>query len=152
MRLEVNSQNHILCSDHLYICHLDSTRLTVFSLFSAMSSSSDRGSCSICRRDMPIRSDGKVKIHGPVLNRCLGSGVSLVDPSSITVTHMAESSTPSTSPSVSADTPGVVNGTSLLPRLINPGRFTDKVVKRIPCASRHQAALKLTDILDDLNA
>ena len=101
---------------------------------------------------MPIRSDGKIKIHGPVLNRCLGSGVSPVDPPFIAVTHMVESSTPSSSPSVSADTPGVVNDTSPLPLLINPGRFTGKVVKRIPRASRHQAALKLTDILDDLNA
>jgi hypothetical protein len=38
-----------------------------------MSGCSKRGVCSVCRRDMPFLTNGTVKIHSPVDDRCVGS-------------------------------------------------------------------------------
>ena len=31
--------------------------------------------CAVCLRLMPLRRDGKIRVHGPIGNRCQGSGI-----------------------------------------------------------------------------
>jgi hypothetical protein len=40
---------------------------------SAVDNRSKFGICSICRRDIQIKKDGLIRIHGPVKKRCQGS-------------------------------------------------------------------------------
>ena len=35
----------------------------------------NRALCKICHRPMPLRRDGTIRVHGPVSERCPGSGV-----------------------------------------------------------------------------
>ena len=90
-----------------------------------------RGCCSSCGRSMPVRLDGGIKIHGPIPNRCPGSGLPPSSPS-------CSSSAPSESCDLEAAPP---NG-----GVINPGRSFGKTLKRIPRASREQVARKFADV------
>ena len=49
-----------------------------FSNFMSSLASSTSGPCSVCGRVLPVHRDGNLRIHGPVTNRCAGSGVALV--------------------------------------------------------------------------
>ena len=111
-------------------------------------STTSRGLCNICGRDMPLRSDGKVRTHGPVSNRCPGSDSSPVRAAAIDTPASHLVSQPSAVSSSSLPP----NTTSVDPSTINPGRCIGKIIKRIPRGSRHQTARKLSNILDDIIA
>ena len=89
-----------------------------------------------------------MKIHGPFKDQCPGSGS---PPASNTSTSPTSGMTPpedtysASQPSVSFD---FTDSDSL--SSINPGPFRGKVIKRIPKASRHQVASKLSDIFNDV--
>ena len=96
---------------------------------------SSSGTCSSCAKLMPIRRDGKVRVHGPVASRCPGSGL-----------IPAVTSPPS--PPVLPPTSSIGNGRSPDSEVLNPGRVNFKVIPRIPRAVRDQVARKLAEILD----
>ena len=96
---------------------------------------SSSGTCSPCAKLMPIRRDGKVRVHGPVASRCPGSGL-----------IPAVRSPPS--PPLLPPTSSIGNGRSPDSEVLNPGRVNFKVIPRIPHAVRDQVARKLAKILD----
>ena len=108
------------------------------------SSQDQRGSkepCSHCGRLIQVRLDGEIKIHGPVKDRCPGFEVSPVTrilsiPETIRAANPEESEPRAPSQ----------------PPTINPGPLLGKLIKRIPKASRHLVASKLTAILDDVSS
>ena len=38
----------------------------------------DRIACPVCTRSMPLTKAGAIRIHGPLSNRCSGSGIRVV--------------------------------------------------------------------------
>ena len=38
----------------------------------------DRATCPVCTRSMPLTKGGGIRVHGPLSNRCTGSGMRLV--------------------------------------------------------------------------
>ena len=93
-----------------------------------------RALCNVCLRSMPLRKDGTIRVHGPVGDRCPGSG-SLPfprDPSSIDVPPRTYDQ---------ASTEDLTVDFFTLPYV--------RILKRIPRASRDQSARKLATILDD---
>ena len=116
-----------------------------------MSSSSrvSVGYCSVCLRLLPVRLNGKVKKHGPVLNRCVGSGLA--------PTFVAAPSTPSASqtrnPQNPLDPGAFVSSPSSAPQeVVNPRRPRAKILGRIPRSARGQVARKLAEILDAITS
>ena len=91
----------------------------------------NRALCKICHRPMPLRRDGAIRVHGPVGERCPGSGVAPL---------------PCDVPS--AETPqqtvrqASTEDLSILPHV--------RILKRLPRASRVQSARKLATILDEV--
>ena len=100
---------------------------------------------------MPIRLDGLVKIHGPVSNRCSGSECSPLASDSIS-TRPAAGSSLSNATQLDSSVSSSFDPVPHTSPIINPGRFEGRTVKRIPRASRHQTATKLSAILDDIAA
>ena len=118
---------------------------------SSILDTSKRGNCSVCGREMPILTDGTVRIHGPVTNRCSGSRKR---PASFT-----NSKAPPNEASLPPTDADNVNDQLRPPRSdkdsqsvssINPGPTVGKVLKRIPRSSRAQVAKKLSSILDNI--
>ena len=116
------------------------------------SSQDQRGSkepCSHCGRLIQVCLDGKIKIHGPVKDRCPGSEVS-------PATRIL--SIPETIRAASPETIHIANPEESEPRApsqpptINPGPLRGKLIKRIPKASRHLVASKLMAILDGVSS
>ena len=107
--------------------------------------SSQRGICSVCRRDRPLLTNGTVKIHGPVDDRCLGSRKS-------PQVHSEESNNVPRSPVSNglAQPPSSHSGSGSRSRsaTIDLGPLVGKVLKRIPRSSRLQVAKKFASILD----
>ena len=101
-----------------------------------------RAPCGVCLRQMPLRRDGTIRVHGPVSRRCAGSGGS---PSAI-APETREAQDPGSAdyvPSTSrALSPPPVASFSPLPRV--------RVLKRLPRASRDPAARKLASILEEV--
>ena len=91
------------------------------------------GYCSVCAMQRQIRSDGNVRLHGPVAYRCPGSGLP-----PRTVPPPLPPSQPS---SPSSESPPNSE-------ILNPGRVPFKVLPRIPRAVRDQVARKLSEIID----
>ena len=101
-------------------------------------SSLSRAICSVCGRSMPVTKAGLLRVHGPLGNRCTGSGMLIVSPSSsITATSATVSVGSTTSTGVTSD---VTTVNSFRPTSV-------RIVKRIPRASRHLTATKLASIL-----
>ena len=109
--------------------------------------------CSVCSRCMPVTGAGVLRVHGPLSNRCAGSGMC---PSS--ASSAAATATTTTTTTLMADAngangqdptpvPGPFPSESLL-QLFRRTSTSVKVVKRIPRASRHFAATKLAHVLD----
>ena len=99
--------------------------------------SSSRALCPMCHRSMPVTRAGQMRVHGPLSNRCGGSGMS---PSSTAPANRESSS-------VVQDGPPSQTPTS--PDLhLRPSSV--RIVKRIPRASRHLAATKLAGILGEV--
>ena len=103
-------------------------------------SSLSRAICSVCGRSMPVTKAGLLRVHSPLGNRCTGSGMLIVSPSSsITATSAPVSVGSTTSTGVTSD---VTTVNSFRPTSV-------RIVKRISRASRHLAATKLASILMD---
>ena len=94
--------------------------------------------CSVCETNLQVRTDGNIRIHGPVHSRCPGSE-----------RPPACSQPPSTPPSnTSINTSITTSGKDS--NILYPGRVNIKIVPRIPRSARDLAARKLADILDDI--
>ena len=121
-------------------------------------SGQSRAACPVCCRSMPVTKARLLCVHGPLSNRCKGSGMS---PSLLPSTHpprpLSLPSSTATPPSLSnAATPSIAEGipdmrtgeasTSLL--LPSDLRTSVRVLKRLLRASRHLAARKLVSTLD----
>ena len=99
------------------------------------------GLCAVCLRSMPLRKDGAVRVHGPVMCRCPGSG------------KRPRGAPPDMSPGPTASQPSLCSqhptapsaspGVSLLPRI--------RLLKRLPLASHDHAASKLSSVLEEVN-
>ena len=115
---------------------------SVFCLGMPVDGRSISGACSSCGRQMPLRRDGNVKVHGPFADRCAGSGLP------------PAASPPSPPPCASLPTPSNVLtppssdrvNTETVP--LNPGRAGTKLLGRVPRPVREQLARKLAEILD----
>ena len=97
----------------------------------------NRGQCAICCRIMPLTRAGLVRVHGPVRNHYCGShNLPLIPNLGQGAVSLGIGASPPSSP----------------PRreVPNPTRFTVKILKRIPRASRDHAARKLATILDQV--
>ena len=103
--------------------------------------SPSNGLCAVCLRSMPLRKDGAVRVHGPVVSRCPGSGKQLRG------THLAAPPVPTMPQSLSCSQPPIVPSASpsisLLPRV--------RLLRRLPLASRDLAASKLSTVLEEVN-
>ena len=117
----------------------------------ANQSSALRALCVVCGRSMPLTSAGVIRVHGPLSNRCNGSGM---PPSSTGATDSSTQPARSSSngasqvPPISQSTPLLSLSESLSPLFRASSRA--RVLKRIPRASRHLAATKLAGILDEV--
>ena len=121
-------------------------------------SGQSRAACPVCCRFMPVTKARLLRVHGPLSNRCKGSGMSpSLSPSTHPPHPLSLPSSTATPPSLStAATPSIAEGipdmrageasTSLL--LPSDLRNSVRVLKRIPRASRHLAASKLASNLD----
>ena len=102
-------------------------------------SSSSRTLCPMymCHRSMPVTRAGQMRVHGPLSNRCGGCGM------------FPSSTAPATRESSSVVQDGPPSQTPPSPELhLRPSSV--RIVKRIPRASRHLAAIKLAGILDEV--
>ena len=113
-----------------------------------MSSTHVRSSaaCSVCKWVMPVRNDGKIKIHGPIPSQCLVSSIAPRDPAAVA---------PSPHPTSSIVNPVGVGPSTVGPSppatatsAINPGQVIGRIIKRILNGSRAVAATKFASILD----
>ena len=104
---------------------------------------SSRASCPACSRSMPVTKAGSIRVHGPLGNRCVGSGMY---PSSAPNTVVGTPTAPANSaePTPSSEEPSRPASASEIPPT---GSFV-KILKRIPKASREQCGKKLASILD----
>ena len=50
---------------------------------SASQGLASRAGCPVCSRSMPLTKTGAIRIHGPLSNRCSGSGMSLCSQGSL---------------------------------------------------------------------
>ena len=75
-----------------------------------------RAPCKICLRPMPLRKDGAIRVHGPVGDRCPGSGIAPLP-----------CDTPSTEAFPQAGTQASTEDLSTLPFV--------RILKRLPRAS-----------------
>ena len=101
-----------------------------------------RGRCSVCQRSLQIRRDGLVRIHGSARNRCQGSEQRPI-PQENSILPNVDDSTQSAIPM-----PHVSNPMDSLMDLLRGTRIS--TIKRIPRASRNNAASKLSQIIDTL--
>ena len=144
------------------------------SLSSAIQSTTSRATCPSCGRSMPLTKAGLLRVHGPLSNRCEGSGMSPSSPlSSSSRSPRYHSSSHSMSPPapslptsillsrtdtsipttdaaapVSRDWARYMSSKLLLSIEL---RRSVRILKRIPRASRHLAASKLACILDEVS-
>ena len=104
--------------------------------------SASRASCPVCSRSMPLTKTGALRVHGPLSNRCAGSGMLL---SSQGPQYLRSAlGNGGASGDLSSQSPSEL--------LLSPNiRQSVRVLKRIPRASRHLAATKLSNVLDDVS-
>ena len=93
-----------------------------------------REACPVCLCSMPLRIEGRFRIHGPIRDRCPGSG-SL--PASVSITFTAVSEEAVLMP---------LNEGSSTTDLLSYLRSCSKILKRVPRASRERAVRKLAAI------
>ena len=107
-----------------------------------------RALCVVCGRTMPVTKVGVVRVHGPLVNRCTGSGM---PPSlSASINTSPPPALPSSAAGRMSPVPRTSSPSSLSELLLPLFRASSsaRVLKRIPRASRHLAATKLAAILD----
>ena len=114
--------------------------------------SSSRVVCSVCCRSMPVTKAGLLRVHGPLGNRCTGSGMSTFSPVGASASAGASISDGASS----GDADIGINGESVrdsntrcarspsVHPLFRPSSV--RILKRIPCVSRHLAVSKLASI------
>ena len=100
-----------------------------------------RAGCPVCSRSIPLTKTGAIRIHGPLSNRCAGSGMSLCSQGSLSSVRSPEDS----------ETPPVAQYSSSELLFSSELRQSTRVLKRIPRAARHLAATKLASVLDDVS-
>lgn len=110
------------------------------------SSQVPRAPCSRCGRLNPVRLDGNIKKHGAVMDRCAGCGIPPA-PCQVSIAT-SDDSTRDLLPSIVATPLAILS--SSLPSVINPGRLSARILKRIPRASRDSVAKKFSSILNDV--
>ena len=91
-----------------------------------------RSQCTVCHRSMPVTRLGLIRIHGPVWNRCPGSRKPRAP-----VNTCQRGNIPDIADSVQA---------------FKLRRFSAKILKRVPRASRDLSARKLAKILDRVSS
>ena len=104
--------------------------------------------CVVCGRTMPVTKVGVVRVHGPLVNRCTGSGM---PPSlSASINTSPPPALPSSAAGRMSPVPRTSSPSSLSELLLPLFRASSsaRVLKRIPRASRHLAATNLAAILD----
>ena len=103
--------------------------------------SPSNGLCAVGLRSMPLRKDGAVRVHRPVVSRCPGSGKQPRDthPAAPPIHTMPQSPLCSQPPIM----PSASLSVSLLPRV--------RLLRRLPLASRDLAASKLSTVLEEVN-
>ena len=111
--------------------------------------SANRAVCEVCGRCMPVTKAGLLRVHGPLSNRCEGSGMSPTLPSPSMVTTQDTTVASSGLPPADSQRPASFPSDSLL-TLFRRSSTSAKILKRIPRASRHLAASKLASILNDV--
>ena len=104
--------------------------------------SASRASCPVCSRSMPLTKTGALRVHGPLSNRCAGSGMLLTSQGPQYLRSAVGNG--GASGDLSSQSPSEL--------LLSPNiRQSVRVLKRIPRASRHLAATKLSNVLDDVS-
>ena len=97
--------------------------------------------CSVCFRPFAVTAAGMIRIHGPVRARCPGSRRPPVSGG----VGNEEAGDPPRAP-----TSDIVLTSSTTAAAGLPPRSTEKILKRIPKASRLQAGRKMATILEDI--
>ena len=107
-----------------------------------------RGSCGVCLRHILLRRDEGIRVHGPVGNRCPGSGKPPNSLEPLPRTDVPSSTTAFSLPPPTAAAAGLDCGLS--PPCVTCIQLqpTGKILKRIPRSSRELAATKLAAILE----
>ena len=95
-------------------------------------SASSRSQCTVCHRSMPVTRLGLIRVRGLVLNRCPGSRKPPAP-----VNTCQRGNIPDIADSVQA---------------FKLRRFSVKILKRVPRASRNLSARKLAEILDRVSS
>ena len=102
-----------------------------------------RAGCPVCSRSMPLTKTGAIRIHGPLSNRCTGSGMSLYSQGSLSSVEVRSPNDSETPPVAQCSSSELLFSSEL--------RQNTRVLKRIPRAARHLAATKLARALDDVS-
>ena len=84
-------------------------------------SSSSRVACSVCGRSMPVTRVGLLRVHGPLGNRCAGSGMSTFSPAGASAYGSAGASISKGASSSDADDGVNMANLSEMPTLLVPG-------------------------------
>ena len=111
--------------------------------------------CPVCRRSIAVTAAGFVRVHGPVGDRCAGSReVPCHDPCLATdvASSHAVAGAAVTSHSASSQVLSSPSPSEGLPELVLSCRpdHSVRILKRVPRASRQQAASKLACIVQDV--
>ena len=96
---------------------------------------------TVCSRSMLLTKTGAITIHGPLSNRCAGSGMSLCSQGSLSSVRSPEDS----------EIPPVAQYSSSELQFSSELGQSTRVLKRIPRAARHLAATKLASVLADVS-
>ena len=102
------------------------------------------GTCALCLRSMSTTATGLLRIHGPLIARCPGSGK---PPRPLASSRISPSMPTSASSPVLA--PAVPSPAST-PSPVLPTIPRNRVLKRIPKAARHQCSARLATVLGDV--
>ena len=111
--------------------------------------SANRAVCEVCGRCMPVTKAGLLRVHGPLSNRCEGSGMSPTL-SSLSIATTQDTTVVSSGLSPADSQPPASFPSDSLLTLFRRSSTSAKILKRIPRASRHLAASKLASILNDV--
>ena len=111
---------------------------------SQASTLSSRTSFPVCSRLMPVTMAGLIRVHGPLSNRCVGSGMYPSSTPSNIIVDTPPAPAISAEPTPSSEEPSQPARAPEIP----PTGSLVKIFKTIPKASREQCAKNLATILD----
>ena len=114
-------------------------------------SSNRRVTCPMCGRSMPVTKAGVFRIHGPLSNRCQGSGMLPPDSGPGVLGVSSAQATTDQLPQLPQSAQPSSNCTTTLLGEFSKSLYRNvRVLKRIPRASRQLAASKLASVLDSV--